>query len=220
MLKDWSKLEKILLFGSITTISLVSIIFKSDLLHTICSILIIISTLLVAKGKNLGNIVGIIATIIYSIVSYINRFYGEVIICLVLIIPFYTAGIISWAKHKNEETNTVKIDKISKKEWLLILIVGIITFIAIYYLLKYFNTNELLVSTISVINSLFATYLQVRRSKYCFCFYILNDFTLLILWGIPVILGNLLVLPMIFEPIVNLINDLYGFQSWNKLENK
>ena len=86
MLKDWSKLEKILLFGSITTISLVSIIFKSDLLHTICSILIIISTLLVAKGKNLGNIVGIIATIIYSIVSYINRFYGEVIICLVLIV--------------------------------------------------------------------------------------------------------------------------------------
>ena len=72
MLKDWSKLEKVLLFGSITIISLVSIIFKSDLLHTICSILIIISTLLVAKGKNLGNIVGIIATIIYSIVSYKN----------------------------------------------------------------------------------------------------------------------------------------------------
>ena len=38
MLKSWSKLEKILLFGSIILVSAVGIIFKSDILTTICSI--------------------------------------------------------------------------------------------------------------------------------------------------------------------------------------
>lgn len=38
MLKSWSKLEKILLFESIILVSAVGIIFKSDILTTICSI--------------------------------------------------------------------------------------------------------------------------------------------------------------------------------------
>ena len=38
MLKSWSKLEKILLFGSIILVFAVGIIFKSDILTTICSI--------------------------------------------------------------------------------------------------------------------------------------------------------------------------------------
>lgn len=56
MLKDWNKIEKTLLFGSIILVSLVAIIFKSDLLTTICSIEGIITALLLAKGKNLGQI--------------------------------------------------------------------------------------------------------------------------------------------------------------------
>ena len=51
MLKDWNKLEKVLLFGSIILVSLVAVIFKSDILSTICSILCIITALLVAKGN-------------------------------------------------------------------------------------------------------------------------------------------------------------------------
>lgn len=58
--KDWTKLEKTLLFGSIILVSLVGIIFKSDLLTTICSIVGIITALLLAKGKNLGQIFGLL----------------------------------------------------------------------------------------------------------------------------------------------------------------
>ena len=48
-LKEWSKLERTLLFGSIILVSLVGIIFKSDLLTTLCSIVGIITDLLLAK---------------------------------------------------------------------------------------------------------------------------------------------------------------------------
>lgn len=38
MLKSWTKLEKLLLFGSIILILTVGIIFESDFLTTICAI--------------------------------------------------------------------------------------------------------------------------------------------------------------------------------------
>ena len=132
----------------------------------------------------------------------------------------YIIGIISWAKHQNKKTNTVDVNKIESKEWLLVGLISIVVFIGIYYLLRSFNTNELIVSTISVVASLFAVYLQIRRSRFSFYFYIINDFILIVLWGIPIILGNLLILPMVFNPIINLVNDSYGVYNWKKLEKK
>ena len=111
-LKDWTKLEKILLFGSVILVSLVGIIFKSDLLTTLCSIVGIIPALLLAKGKNLGQIFGLLIVALYSIVSFRNGYYGEVIIYLCIMLPMYIVGIISWIRHQNKDTNTVEVNKI------------------------------------------------------------------------------------------------------------
>ena len=178
------------------------------------------TALLLAKGKNLGQVFGIVITILYSIVSFNNKFYGEVIIYLFMMFPMYIIGIISWFRHKNKETDSVEVNKISKKEWIIVAIVFVAVFVGIYYLLKAFNTNELVVSTISVLASLFAIYLQSRRSRFSFSFYMINDIILMVLWGIPVISGNLILLPMVFNPIINFINDSYGFYNWKKLENQ
>lgn len=103
---------------------------------------------------------------------------------------------------------------------MLLALICIIAFIGLYKLLKYFNTSQLLVSTISMIASLLAVYLLVRRSKYCFIFYILNDIILIILWGLPIIAGNLLLIPMLIDPFALLVNDTYGAINWNNIEEK
>ena len=137
-----------------------------------------------------------------------------------MMFPMYIIGIVSWFRHKNKETDSVEVNKISKKEWIIVAIVFVGIFVGIYYLLKAFNTNELVVSTISVLASLFAIYLQIRRSRFSFRFYMINDIILMVLWGIPVISGNLLLLPMVLNPIINFINDSYGFYNWKKLEKE
>ena len=218
ILKNWTKLENSLLFGSIIIVSLIGIIYKSDLLTISCSIVGIITALLLAKGKNLGQVFGVLITILYSIVSFKNKFYGEVFIYIVLMLPMYIVGIISWTKHQNKVTNSVEINKITNREWIIIFIVTVIIFNAVYFLLKIFNTSEILVSTFSVIASIFAVYLQIRRSRFSFYFYVINDLILIILWGIPVVKGNFLLLPMLFNPIINIINDSYGIINWRNLE--
>lgn len=218
LFKDWTNFEKILLFGSIVILSIVGLYFKSDLLTISCSIVGIVTALLLAKGKNLGQIFGLLITILYSIVSFKNKYYGEVLIYAVLMLPMYIIGIITWINHKNEKTNSVDINNIKKKEWLIVTFIFIGVFVGIYYLLKTFNTNELYLSTISVIASLFAVYLQIRRSKYSFSFYIVNDIILIFLWGVPVVHGNYILFPMMLNPTINLINDSYGFYNWKRTE--
>ena len=218
LFKDWTDFEKVLLFGSIIIVSLVGIFFKSDLLTTSCSIVGIITALLLAKGKNLGQVFGLLITILYSIVSFKNKYYGEVLIYALLMLPMYVIGIITWINHKNKKTNSVEINSIKKKEWIIVSFVFALVFVGIYYLLKVFNTNELIVSTISVLASLFAVYLQIRRSKYSFSFYIVNDIILMFLWGIPVVRGSFILFPMLLNPTINLINDTYGFYNWKKTE--
>jgi len=218
LFKEWTKFEKILSLGSIFVIILVGIIFKSDLLTTSCSVVGVITAFLHAKGKNLGQVFGLIITFLYSIVSYKNRYYGEVLIYVVMMLPMYVLGIITWAKHKNTKTNSVEVNTIKKKEWITILFLSIFIYIGIYYLLKQFNTNELLISTTSVLISLLAMYFQVRRSKHSFSFYLINDIILMMLWGIPVIKGNLLLFPMFINPIINFISDIYGLYNWKRME--
>lgn len=48
----------------------------------------------------------------------------------------------------------------------------------------------------------------------------INDIILMVLWGIPVISGNFILLPMVCNPIINFINDSYGFYNWKKLEKE
>lgn len=218
LFKDWTNFEKVLLFGSIIIVGLVGILFKSDLLTISCSIVGIITALLLAKGKNLGQVFGLLITILHSIVSFKNKYYGEVLIYALLMLPMYIIGIITWINHKNEKTNSVEINTINKEEWVIVSIVFVGVFICIYYLLKTFNTNELVVSTISVLASLFAVYLQIRRSKYSFSFYMVNDIILMFLWGIPVVRGSFILFPMLLNPTINLINDAYGFYNWKKTE--
>ena len=220
LFKDWSVFEIILLITSPLIVLLVGIIFKSDVLTMITSIVGIICALLLAKGLVIGQFFGIAIVILYSIVSYKNGFYGEVLIYLIIMLPMYIWGIIEWLKHKNRETKSVEVNSIKWKEWLIVVLCSIVAFIGFYFLLRSLNTNELIVSTLSVVDNIFAVYLLARRSKYGFVSYIVNDLILIILWGIPIIQGNLLLLAMLINPIVNLVNDTYGVINWNKMQRK
>lgn len=216
LFKDWKTFEIGLLVFAVLSISVSAIIFKSEILTLFTSLVGIFCAILQAKGKVLSQFVGIAEVILYSILSYQNHYYGEIIIYALIVFPMYMYGVFSWVTHKNEKTDTVEPNRISKKEWIILGLVNAIGFVALYYLLKYFNTSQLIISSLSMITSLMATYLIVRRSKYSFLFYMANDVILILLWGMPVIQGSLLLLPMLIDPVILLINDSYGLRNWNE----
>lgn len=219
MLKGWTKFEKIfLLLGTLIAIVL-TILFKGTYIDLGYTLLYFWTALLLAKGKYSCYIIGIISTFFYAFVSYSNLYYGEVIIAMCCTLPLMIVGLINWLKNQ-DNTNTVIIKEITKKELIIVLLSQVIMFAGYYYLLKTFNTNNLLVSTFSVVASIIATYLTARRSEYGFIGFIINDIILITLWSIPVINGNMNIIPVLLCPILLLINDIYGVCNWKKLKEK
>lgn len=216
LFKDWKAFEIGLLVLGTSAILLSSIIWESKILAILTSLVGVICSLSQAKGKVYSQFIGIAEVILYSILSYQNHYYGEVIINFLIVFPMYVYGVFSWITHKNEETDTVEPNQISQKECLMLIFASVIAFVALYYVLKYFNTSQLMISSLSMVTSLIATYLITRRSKYSFLFYIGNDIILILLWGIPILQGEFYLLPILVENIILLMNDSYGLKNWNE----
>lgn len=219
MLKSWNLFEKLfLVIGTITAI-VITIVFKCAWEDLAFTLMYFWSALFLAKGKYACYIIGVVSTFFYAYVSYKNAYYGEVIIAMCCTFPLMLFGLINWLRHQ-DDTNTVVIKDITKRELGLLLGSQVIMFFGYYFLLKAFNTNNLLVSTFSLVASFIASYLTARRSENGFIGFIINDLILIVLWGIPVVSGNYLVITALLCPILLLINDIYGVFNWRKIKEE
>ena len=214
--KSWNKFEIALFALSIILILGLGFVLNCELLSIIVAFLGFFSALNQAKGFVLGQVTGVVMAVLYSIMSYNNQYYGEVIVYLLVILPLYISGIYTWLKNKDKKSSKVKQNTIKKKEWTTLAVVNVVAFVGLYFLLRHFNTSNLLVSTLSMNINLTATYLLVRRCNYTFVFYLINSVILLVLWGIPVLNGNMLQFPMVFDGILLFINNIYGLYSWSR----
>lgn len=219
MFKNWTTFEKIFLILGTIIACVLTFIFKGTWIDLGYTLLYFWTALLLAKGKYSCYIIGIISTFFYAFVSYSNSYYGEVIIAMCCTLPLMVIGLVNWLKHQ-DSTNTVIIKEITKKELIIVLISQVVLFYGYYSLLKFFNTNNILVSTFSIIASVIATYLTARRSEHGFVGFIINDIILIVLWSIPVINGNTNIIPVLLCPTLLLINDIYGVYNWKRIKNK
>lgn len=88
-----------------------------------------------------------------------------------------------------------------------------------YFILAHFHTANLLPSTLSVTTSFLAVYLTFRRSPYFALGYAANDMILIVLWTLAA-LEDLSYVSVAVCFAVFLVNDLYGFLSWRKMEKR
>lgn len=215
-----NKNEIILWVLSVLLLSVSFIITKSNPLYLAASITGISALLYLAKGEPLGQILTIVFSILYAIVSYQFSYYGEMMTYLLMTLPSAFIATIIWVKHPHEQKKTVvRVSKLTLKKFiLLILLTPIVTFL-FYVLLKHLETPNLLISTLSISTSFVASILTFFRSRYYALFYALNDLVLITLWSLATLI-NIIFFPMIICFVIFFIFDLYGFINWKKLSIK
>jgi nicotinamide mononucleotide transporter PnuC len=179
-----------------------------------------LSVIFLAKGWVVAPIVGIVYSVLYAILAAYSRFYGEVIV-LVVLIPINVATIISWLKNKDKSKESqVIVNKISKKEYLYLLLATGVLSVAMYYLLLILNTSEVMVSTIALLATLIATYLSYRRSAYYAVAYLIADGIRVGLWCISLFQGESMHLPTMLCFVMFIVSDIYGLIHWDREKNR
>ena len=125
---------------------------------------------------------------------------------------------IAWLRHPYKE-NRVKIAKLGFKDFAFIGGLTVCVTVAFYFILKFFNTNDLLVSTLSVATSFAASMLTLRRSPLYALAYTLNDIVLIVLWTYSSFRDPSSI-PMVACFVIFLFNDLYGFTNWLRMQKE
>lgn len=217
---DWTKFELGFLIVGLTISTLSSIIFNGDLVDTLYTSSYLITALLMAKGKVECYIIGFVSVFFYGIVSYRQGYYGELLITTLLTFPIMIIGIRDWLKHQDKESDVVLINSLSKKEVAISFMSQIPLYWFYYFILKIFNTDLLVISSLSVVTSVLASYFEARRSELSLFCYIANDFVIITLWLIPILGGNTELIPVLVGPFLLLVNDIYGSYNWSKMKKR
>lgn len=191
---------------------------RSSYLTLAASIIGVTSIIINAKGNPLGQVLMIVFSCLYGIISYGFMYYGEMITYLGMTAPMAALSLVSWLKNPYEGNHAeVKVNSISKREYILLVpLTAFVTFV-FYFILRYFNTANIVPSTISVATSFAAVYLTFRRCEFFSFAYALNDIVLIILWTLAS-LADMRYVSVVVCFIAFLASDLYGFVSWRKMK--
>ncbi|WP_352399391.1 nicotinamide riboside transporter PnuC [Anaerotignum sp.] len=217
----FSKWELILWIGSVFMTAIAFYLFDGkNYLSLLASLIGVTSLIFNAKGNPFGQLLTIVFSLIYGIISFTFAYYGEMLTYLGMTMPMAVFALISWLKNPyNGNRAEVRVNRLSGREWGVLWIVTIVVTLGFYFILGYFHTTNIIPSTISVTTSFVAVYLTFRRSPFFAVGYAVNDVVLIVLW-ILASREDVSYLSVVVCFLAFLVNDIYGFINWRRMERR
>lgn len=160
----------------------------------------------------------VVFSLLYGIISFTFAYYGEMITYLGMTMPMAVFAFVSWLRNPyNGNKAEVTVNSIDKIEARLMWVLTAIVTVLFYFVLEYFDTANIIPSTISVTTSFLAVYLTFRRSPYFALAYTANDIVLIVLWVLASIWDTRYISVVVCFAAF-LVNDIYGYISWQKMK--
>lgn len=190
----------------------------SNWLALIASLIGVSSLILSAKGNPIGQLLIVIFSILYGIMSFEAHYYGEMLTYVGMTLPMAVVSCISWIRHPSPAGHSeVRIRTLRPRETVIILALVCAVSAVFYPILAAFHTANLIPSTLSVATSFLAVCLTARRSALYALAYAANDVVLIVLWILAAGEdGSAYSMVICFA--VFLINDIYGFINWRRMQ--
>lgn len=218
LLNYFSTGELVLWISSTALVLISFMVFdRTNYLTLAASLIGVTSLIFNAKGNPFGQALMIVFSIVYAIISYSFAYYGEMLTYLGMSMPMAAFALVSWLRHPYKgKKSEVQINHLGKKEQVFMWIITFAVTAVFYFVLKAFNTANLLPSTISVTTSFLAVYLTFRRSPYYAVGYAANDVVLIVLW-VMASFENIKYVSVVICFVAFFANDIYGFINWRKM---
>ncbi len=196
-------------------------IFDRENYITLAASLIGVTSLIFnAKGNPIGQVLMVLFSLLYGVIAYTFAYYGEMITYLGMTMPMAIFALISWLKNPYKGNKAeVKVNTMRKIELWLMLLCAVPITIVFYFILAYYETANMIPSTLSVTTSFMAVYLTFRRSPLFALAYALNDIVLIVLW-VTASVCDVRYIAVAVCFVAFLVNDIYGYISWQKLKTK
>ena len=190
-----------------------------NLFSAAASVLGVTALIFVAKGYVIGQLLTVAFALFYGTVSFFFRYYGEMVTTLGMSAPIAIFTVVSWLRHPYRDTKEVEVSRPGAKQLGILFSLAAAVTAAFYFILRALGNANLAVSTISITTSFLASGLSFLRSPFFALAYAANDIVLITLWLLA-IKTDPSALSMVVCFAAFLLNDLYGFISWRRLQRR
>lgn len=214
--KEWSIFERVWLFIFTATILVLSIYWKDSIIGITASLTGIWCVILVARGKISNYYFGIVNVITYAIVAYGWNYYGDVMLNLAYFLPMQFVGLYLWSKNKSKQ-NTVTVRHLSNIHRIVSIFIIVILVYTYGLLLEHIGGSLPLVDSATTILSVAAMLLMAFMYTEQWILWIIIDVLSIIMWAAVLQKGGTDISVLIMW-IAYLINAIYGFYNWIRLE--
>lgn len=221
-LREYFSKTEIMIWSISSILVIVSFLLfdRSNFLILSASLIGVTYLILNAKGNPLGQVLVILFSVFYGIISFKFSYYGEMVTYLGMTMPMAVFALISWLRNPfNGNRSEVTVGSISKAETVFMIVLSALVTILFYFILQAFNTANILPSTMSVTTSFLAVYLTFRRNPFYAIAYAANDIVLIVLW-ILASLSDTRYISVVVCFAVFLFNDIYSFFCWQKMKKR
>lgn len=218
--RDLTKFELILwLTSAAVIIGSYAVSRGGDALTLVASLIGVTALIFVAKGYVIGQVLTVVFAVFYGIISFFFAYYGEMITYLCMTAPIAVVTVVEWIRHPYNGTKEVQISRLTRRRTVIMIVGALLVTAVFYFILRALGNANLIFSTLSVTTSFLASYLTFCRSPYYALAYAANDVVLIVLWVLAT-LESLSYLPMVLCFVMFLLNDLYGFYNWKRMERR
>ncbi|MBR2405834.1 MAG: nicotinamide mononucleotide transporter [Clostridia bacterium] len=213
--------ERVLWGCSVLLIGAAFLLFdRSNYLAMLSSLIGVTALIFSAKGNPWGPGLMIPFSLLYGYISLTFAYYGEMITYVGMTLPMSIVAVVGWLRNPYKgRKSEVAVAPLTVGK-----LAGMLTFTAVvtlvfYFILAYFHTANLIPSTVSVATSFAAAYLTYLRSPYFALAYAANDVVLIVLWAQASLVDRSYVSVFVCF-VIFLINDLYGFCNWKRMQDR
>ncbi|MBR9691778.1 nicotinamide mononucleotide transporter [Candidatus Woesearchaeota archaeon] len=218
--KDWTLFERIWLI-SFTLINIyLFFAWKDSIIGLVTSLTGMLCVVLVAKGKISNYYFGVVNVVLYAYIAFQSRYFGEVMLNALYFLPMQFVGLYYWKKHSNaiKGKDDVVIKHLNVKQriyWAVISVAGIFGY---GLFLLYLRGTLPFVDSASTVLSVIAMILMVKRVTEQWLLWIAIDVVSVYMWFYILLKGGNDI-SMLVMWSAYLVNAIYGYYNWRKLEN-
>ena len=214
-LSGWKKWEVIWLLLATAVILGLSIYWKDSMTGIWAALTGIWCVILTGKGKLSSFWVGTVNTILYAVVAWQARYWGEVMLNLIYYVPMNFVGLYMWSKNMNNQTEEVVKERMSVKGSVIAYVCVIVGTLGYGVILKLMNGTLPFIDSMSTVFSVFAQFLCVKRYMEQWVLWIIVDVVTVIMWVYAFINGTGDMATVLMWSIY-LINAIIMFAKWKK----
>lgn len=221
-IRNYFDTRELMLWGTSVLVIIASfLLFDGENYLTLAASLVGVTSLIFnAKGNPVGQLLMIIFSLLYGIISYTFSYYGEMLTYLGMTMPMAFTALITWLRNPySGNRSEVKVNSVGKLESVLMTVAAALVTTMFYFILAFFNTANIIPSTISVTTSFIAVYLTFRRSPAFALGYAANDIVLIVLWCLASF-DDRKYISVVVCFVAFLVNDIYGYFSWRRMKKR